>query len=69
MVSPLVSIDILTAAEDLKITQEEVESIAMGAFRAAITGGILVYMVLAFGKATGLSKKQEQKYVEMAREI
>ena len=65
----LADIDLLKAAEDLVITQEEVESIVMIAIRAAVAGGVLVYMTMAFGKGLGLGKKEESKYVEMAKEI
>lgn len=64
-----IDIDILTAAEDLVITHEEVENVIMGVFRTAVIGGMLVYMTMAFGKGLGLGKKEEMKYVEMAREI
>lgn len=64
-----VNVDILTAAEDLVITTEEVESVMTGIFRSATTGIILAYMVLAFAKSIGLSKKEQLKYEEMAREL
>ena len=65
----LVDIDILNAASNLEITQEEVENVMTGVFRSAIIGAMLVYMIWGFGKGIGMSKKEEMKYVKMAREL
>lgn len=62
-------INILTAAEDLVITHEEAKSVIIETFKSAVVGGILVYMILAFGKGIGLGKKEEIKFVEMAKKL
>lgn len=62
-------IDILNAARDLRITQEEVEYIMYGVFRAAIVGGVIIYMIRAFGKGVGLREDEHEKITRMAESI
>lgn len=63
------NIGILNAAGDLVITHEEVKEIMHEVFLAAIIGGMLVYMIMAFGKGIGLKREEETRFVEVARRM
>lgn len=63
------SISILDAARDLVITHEEVQDMMVDVFTSAIVGGMLVYLVLMFGKGIGLEKEKRAQFVEAVRGI
>ncbi len=64
-----VNIKLLTAAEDLEVTQEEVESMVMGVAESAITSMVLMFMVYMFGMGIGMKKKDIVEYEKMAEKL
>lgn len=62
-------IGILKVVSDLEVEHKEVVGMMQGVAQSAITGIILVYMIMAFGKGIGLSRKEEAEFVEMARKV
>jgi len=64
-----IELDVLRAAEDLEIDQEEVTSMMSEMINSAVTGMMMGFMVLAFAKGLGLSKKDQLKYEKEAEKL